>query len=124
MARAEILTVLDAHRVPVRILAEGPRFLDLDVDAFQDELARVWPRLGLTHVVASFLFEGRAGAWSPGAQDCCLPASLSFAVRYVRVDEEAPFGGAQTERDVGAVLATTNPVDLRSPRLLVRAFLL
>jgi tRNA (guanine10-N2)-dimethyltransferase len=124
MAAAEFRAVFEAHGTPFTPLRETPRFLDGHAEVFADDVVPLLSRLGLTHVAAMHLFDGRPGQWGEGALDCCFPTGVPFAVRYVKVDPEAPWVGPDVEREVGALLAPGRPVDLKRPALLARAFLL
>lgn len=124
MAAAELRAVLAAHGAPLTTLRETPRFLDGHAELFFDEAEAVCRRLGLSHVVAMHLFDGEPGSWPPDAGACCFPTGIPFAVRYIRIDPEAPWSSAEVEREVGAVLAPGRPINLKQPALLARAFLL
>lgn len=124
MAAAELRAVFEASGHPLTTLSASSRFIDGHADVFDDDLPAIVSRLGLTHVVASHLFDGTPGQWSEGARDCCLPTGIPFAARAVRVDADASWDSAQVEREIGTLLAAGRPVDLRNPRLIARAFLL
>ena len=124
MAAAEFRAVFESAQRPWTSLATTARFLDGHAEVFDDEVTPLLARLGLTHVVASHLFDGVPGSWSDGARDCCLPTGIPFAVRATRVDAEAPWDTVAVEREVGSLLASGRPVDLRAPQMIVRAFLM
>lgn len=124
MAAGEFRAVFEAHGAPVTALHESPQFFDGHAEVFHDDARRILSRLGLTHVAAMHLFDGRPGRWSEGARDCCFPTGIPFAVRYVKVDPDSPWPGPYVDAEVGKVLSPGRPVNLKDPGLVARPFLL
>lgn len=124
MPQAEARAVFEAAGFSFEPVHDHPRFQVVETDAFGIDVESLARRLGLTHDVSLHLFDGslEAEALRRAADLCCFATGVTFAVRAERLTKEGP-RRTDVERRVGEALADRRKVDLRSPSVIVRAFI-
>jgi tRNA (guanine10-N2)-dimethyltransferase len=124
MPRAEARAVFEAAGFAFQPVFDHPRFQCVETDAFGIDVESLARRLGLTHDLSLHLFDGGLDeeTMRRAADLCCFATGIRFAVRAERLGESGP-RRTEVERRVGKALAHDRTVDLKTPSVLVRAFI-